>query len=897
MKIVINGKNYELSEKTTILQACRDNNIFIPTLCHNKHLSASGGCRLCIVKIQGVDKPQTSCSTYAEEGMVIETHSEELEEIRHNIIDLLYSNHPEDCLTCAKSGECGLQDLCYQYGVPIGSYRDQDHKDLCPDASNKFFDYDSSKCIQCGLCVRTCKERQGAEAMNFQGRGFDMTVGAGPLGLGDRRTNCVSCGNCVSVCPTGALQQKKRQSDIPYRYWEVEKVQTTCSYCGVGCQLNLLVKDGYVVEAQPIDALPNEGMLCVKGKFAYRFINHPDRLSQPLVKRNGVFEEVSWEEAYRVIKEKYDAIMGQYGPSAFAGISSARCTDEDNYLFQKLVRTVFHNHNVDHCARLCHASTVSGLNITLGSGAMTNSIRVTEDSEANFIIGSNTTETHPVLGAKIRKSVRERGNKLIVADPRRIDIAKDADVFLQIEPGTNVALANGMMHIIIAENLHDMDYIEDHTENFEELKKVLEAYTPEVVAEICGIKEEDLIKAARIFGQAETASIYYTMGVTQHTTGTNGVMSLSNLALITGNIGREYAGINPLRGQNNVQGACDMGALPTFYPDYQKVGDELADQRYSDAWQVPMSQDPGLSLTEMFDQAAKGRVKFMYIMGENPMVSDPDLKHIEEGLETCDFVIVQDIFMNETAEYADVILPAASFAEKEGTFTNTERKVQLLRRAVEPIGNTKPDWQIIMELSNLLGYPEYYSSASDVYDEMTSLADSHAGISHQRMEKEGHGLAWPCTSPDDPGTLILHQGEIKKGKGTLMPIDYTPSNEQADEEYPFLMTTGRILYHYHTRTMTDKTEGLNEIADSSYIEMNPVTARNLNIADGDTVKVRSRRGEIETTARITDIIDDNIVFMPFHFSDGLVNTLTSSDVDPIAKIPELKVTAVNVEKA
>lgn len=525
---------------------------------------------------------------------------------------------------------------------------------------------------------------------------------------------------------------------------------------------------------------------------------------------------------------------------------------------------------------------------------MTNSIAEIEGTDAFIIMGTNTTENHPVIATKIKKRLRE-GAKLIVADPREIELAKYADVFLKVRPGTNVALLNGFMHIILKENLHDQQYIDQRCENFDEFKEVLDKYTPEVVAEICGVKKEDIIKAARIYGNANKGAFYYAMGLTQHSSGTNAVMSVSNLQMLTGNIGVESAGVNPLRGQNNVQGACDMGALPTDYTGYQKVFLDPVRAVMGDFWNIELPSKKGLTLTEMMNAAGEGDLGFLYIMGENPMVSDPDLNHVKHALETVDFLLVQDIFLTETAQMADVVLPAATFAEKDGTFTNTERRVLRVRKAIDPVGNSKPDWQIIMELSRLLGFEEYYKSPSEIFDEISSCTPSYAGISYKRLEKEG-SLQWPCTNSEHPGTKYLHKGVMARGKGLFRPIEYESSKESPDADYPLILTTGRILYHYHTRTMTGKVEGLNEISGTSYIEINPQTAKRYNIEDGELIKIKSRRGSIETKAKITDMVNGNVVFMPFHFADGPVNMLTNPVLDPIAKIPELKVCSVNIEK-
>lgn len=524
---------------------------------------------------------------------------------------------------------------------------------------------------------------------------------------------------------------------------------------------------------------------------------------------------------------------------------------------------------------------------------MTNSIEEVLDTEAIFVIGSNTTENHPVIGAYMKQAVK-RGAKLIVADPRRIELADYADVYLQIKPGTNIALLNGMMNVIIEKGLHDKKYIEERTENFEEFEMKIREYTPERVAEICGVDSEDIIKAALIYGEADKAGIYYAMGITQHTTGTKGVMSTSNLALLCGNIGKASAGVNPLRGQNNVQGACDMGGLPSDFPGYQKVFKPEIQEKFEEMWESKLPNKAGLTIPEILDEAEEGNIKCIYIMGENPMVSDPDINHVKKALTNLDFLVVQDIFLTETAELADVVLPAASFAEKDGTFTNTERRVQRVRRAINPVGDSKPDWKILMELMNRLGYKKKYLNPSEIMEEISMVTPSYAGINYDRLEDEG--IQWPCLDINHPGTKYLHKASIARGRGMFMPIDHRESAEVTDSEYPFIFTTGRILYHYHTMSMTGRVKGLNKIAPRSYIEINEVTANKLGISDGEKVKVSSRRGNVITLAKVTDILDENILFMPFHFAEGAANYLTNTELDPIAKIPELKVAAVKIEK-
>lgn len=524
---------------------------------------------------------------------------------------------------------------------------------------------------------------------------------------------------------------------------------------------------------------------------------------------------------------------------------------------------------------------------------MTNSIEEILNTDAIFVIGSNTTENHPVIGTVMKRAIK-RGAKLIVADPRRIELAEYADVFLQVKPGTNIALLNGMMNVIINNDLHDKKFIEERTENFKEFKELIKDYTPDRVAKICGVKEEDIVKAALIYARAEKAGIYYAMGVTQHTTGTHAVMSISNLSLLCGNIGKESAGVNPLRGQNNVQGACDMGGLPADLPGYQKVFNPEVQEKFESLWETSIPNRAGLTIPEILDAAEKGDIKFIYIMGENPMVSDPDINHVRKALSNLDFLVVQDIFLTETAELADVVLPAASFAEKDGTFTNTERRVQRVRKAIEPVGDAKPDWQILMELMNRLGYNKKYLHPSEIMEEIRRVVPQYGGITYDRIEEEG--IQWPCPDIDHPGTKYLHKDTIARGKGLFMAIDHRQSAEVVDSEYPFIFTTGRVLYHYHTRTMTGRVEGLNKLSPRSYVEINEVTANKLGISHGEKVRLTSRRGSIITWAKVTDIVDENVLFMPFHFAEGAANYLTNTKLDSIAKIPELKVAAVRLEK-
>ncbi|XMB86996.1 formate dehydrogenase subunit alpha [Mycoplasmatota bacterium WC44] len=885
VKLKINGIPCEVAEDKTVLEVAREIGIDIPTLCHDDRLSNETSCRLCVVEVSGSNKLLTSCNLPVREGMDILTHSDKVNKARKHNLSLLWGSHPNECVTCEKSGECKLQDYSYEYDVEVEPVFDGFKREMEMNQSNHFFTIDPRKCILCGKCVRMCNEQMQIGALGYKHRGPQTYVSFGQNDY--EEANCVSCGNCVSVCPTGALMPKSKSK---YRNWDTTKVKTTCPYCGVGCQMDLVVSKGKVVRVEPSLDGVNNGLLCVKGKFAFNFINHKNRLTKPLIKRDDIFEEASWEEAYSLIAEKALEVKKE-NPNAIAGLASARCTNEENYLFQKMMRAVLGTNNVDHCARLCHASTVSGLAATLGSGAMTNSISEVINHDVIFVTGSNTTSTHPVIGSYM-KQAQARGAKIIVAEPREIELARNADIFVQIQPGTNVALFKGMMHYIYKNNLHDEEFIKLRTEGYEEFVKSIENFTTVEAASICGCNPEDIEKAADIYAKGDKAGIYYAMGVTQHSQGTNGVKSVANLAMLCGNVGKESSGINPLRGQNNVQGACDMGALPNNFTGYQKVFNSEARAKFEDIWGVKLDSNVGLTIPRMLDNMASGLVKFMYIMGENPIVSDPDINHVKEAMEKVDFLVVQDIFLTETAEYADVVLPASSYAEKTGTFTNTERRVQHIRKAIEPIGNSKPDWLIIQEMMNALGYKQNFTSPSEIMDEIAILTPIYGGMSHERIE--GNGLQWPCKDKNDLGTKFLHKGEFTRGKGLFTPVEYVSPMEVADDEYPLTLTTGRTLYHYHTTTMTDKTDGINMIVPENFVEVSKNTAEKYGLINDTKTYVSSRRGTTEAVVKIVDTIKDDVLFMPFHFANG-ANVLTNTALDEFCDIPELKVCAVRFD--
>ena len=861
MTVTINGQKYTANDGDTILKCATDNGIFIPTLCFLEGVNDVAACRMCMVEVEGFERLLAACNTKVFDGMVITTESEKLDSYRKEMTRLLFAKH--------------------DIKLPV--------KD-----DNPYISYDPEKCVHCQRCISIC-HKIAVNGTLKNGRLGNHYILEAPFGPDYKDTGCESCGNCASVCTTGALSLKRKKN---YSDSQVKKVLTTCPHCATGCQFNLLVKDNKIVDVESADGPANHKRLCVKGRNAsFDFVQAPDRLRNPLIKdrTTGEFRVASWEEAINYAAKRFLEIKDKYGSESLAGFACSRSSNEDVYMVQKMVRTCFGTNTTDNCARVCHSASVAGLAKTLGSGAMTNPIHdITHDVDCIMLVGSNPEEAHPVVGMQIRQAVK-RGTRLIVVDPRKIGLTKDADIHIQLRPGTNVAFANGMMNVMINEDLIDHDYIEKYTEGFEEIQALVADYRPEKVGEICHIDPDMLKEAARMYAKAKKAPIIYCLGVTEHSTGTEGVMSMSNMAALCGKIGRSGCGVNPLRGQNNVQGACDMGAMSTDYPGYQKVDNPEVQAKFEKAWGVKLNPKPGLRATEVFPAAIEGKIKGLYICGEDPIVSDPDTNHIIKALESMEFIVVQDLFLTKTAKYADVVLPAKSFAEKEGTFTNTERRVQRIRTAVTLEGEMRSDTDILIDLMNAMGYKQPYLTPAQIMDEIASLTPSYAGVSFDRLDA-GESLQWPCKDKDHPGTPIMHVGGPVRGKVLLYPAVFKDAQELPDKNYPFRLMTGRILYHYNAFSMTSRSKGLMDISGEGFVEMNYEDGKSLGIENGDMVKVSSRRGEVCAKARLGRKVCAGEVWMPFHFPDAPVNYITNAALDEFARIPEYKVCAVKVDK-
>jgi formate dehydrogenase alpha subunit len=900
--IEIDGKKISTEEGKNLLQVARDNGIDIPGLCYHKKLSPTGACRLCVVKVEGERGLVMSCTLTTKDGMKVTAFDDETELNRKHTLEYLLSEHNEEY---DASYEDELRPLLKRYGLDK-----KENRNLQPiwqnipcviDDSSPVLTYDSSKCIKCFRCIKACDEVQGKGVLSFADRGISKYIVAG---FGEwKESECDGCGECIQLCPTGAIVEKAFRGDFKVDSVE-KKVITTCPYCGVGCQTEVFVKDNKIVRVDGVEGvLPNDGRLCVKGRFGYQYANHKKRLKHPLIKKDGKFVKASWDEALNLIANKFNEIKTKHGSDSLAGYSSAKCSNEENYIFQKFIRLAFGNNNVDYCTRLCHASTVTAMLKQFGDGAGSNSIQDFETTDCLFVIGNNIIETHPITATYVKRG-KAKGQKIIVVDPRWTPLVKYADIWLQPRLATDVALLNGMVHIIIKNGWVDKKFIENRVEDglkaFDELKTLTDKYTPEYTEKITGISKEKIEAAAKMYATAPTAMIATGMGMSQQTVGTNNVFSLINMCLVTGQIGKERCGVNPPRGQNNVQGATDVGASPVNYPGYIPIGNDENRRRVAGIWNVPyesLNPNKGLTTIEIMDAAYDGKVKALYVMGENPVITDPNQNHTIAALEKLEFLVVQDIFETETSYYADVILPAASLFEKDGTVVNSDRRVLRLRKVIDAPGEARLDWQITAEIAERMGVSiGKYENAEQIWEEIRQAAPIMAGISYKRIEQQG--IQWPCYTEDDPGqaTLFLEKFNTPSGKAKIIPVDYEPQSEVASEEFPIVMNSGRMLYHYHSSTLSRKSDILNAYADKSYVIMNPNDAERLGISDGDEVFVISPRGSLITTAHVRDEVLTGEAFMPWHFHESPVNALTRSEMDPHSKIAPFKYSVVRIEK-
>ena len=901
VSIRIDGKKISAKRGDNLLEVAQRHNIPIPSLCYHRKLTATGACRLCITKIKGTGGFVAACTVTVADGMEVTAFDEELEAARRDILNYLLSEHNE---SFDLSYEDEFKALVIRYGLDDPKHRRfpsvRKTLDQPIDDSSPVLTYDASKCIKCFRCIKACDEVQGKHVLSMANRGIQSYIIAG-LGVW-AASECDGCGECIQLCPTGAIVEKPNR-DLLITEKPDKRVISICPYCGVGCQIELVVKDNRMVRVNGVEGVkPNDGRLCVKGRFGYEYVGSKDRLTQPLIKRNGKFQTAGWDEALELIAARFNAIKATYGNDALAGYASAKATNEDNYIFQKFIRTAFGNNNVDYCTRLCHASTVTAMLRALGSGAGSNSIEDYETADCILVTGNNMVETHPVTATYVKQGVAA-GGKLIVIDPRWTPLAQHAEVWLQPKLGTDIALLNGLMNIIIREDWIDKDFITHRVERgleaFGELKGVVADYPPETVEAITGVAQGKLLTAARIFAKAGKTLIATGMGCSQQVTGTHLVFSLINMCLISGQIGKIGSGLNPPRGQNNVQGASDVGCLPMSYPGYIPVTDETNREKVAAVWDFPheaLSGKVGLTTVEIMQAAHTGSIKGMYIMGENPMLTDPNLNHTRESIQKLEFLVVQDIFSTETTAYADVILPGVAFAEKNGTFVNSDRRVSRVRKAVDPPGNARQDWKILSDVARQMGYPmKPYTNEMEIFDEITAVAPFMAGIAYDRIEREG--IQWPCPTRAHSGTstLFLDEFNTSSGRAVLHPVAYVPQTEKTDADYPFLLNTGRILYQYHTCTMSRRNQALTDYANRSYVLMHPDDITKLGLKNDARVTVASRQGEIPTRLKSSKEVLPGELFMPFHYGESPVNELTRDVLDPDSKIAPFKLTACKVK--
>jgi formate dehydrogenase major subunit len=894
----IDGFAISVPAGTSIMRAAMEAGVKVPKLCATDSVDAFGSCRLCLVEIEGRRGTPASCTTLVEPGMKVRTQTPRLANLRRGVMELYISDHPLDCLTCAANGDCELQDMAGAVGlreVRYG-YDGANHLKSEKDESNPYFTFDPSKCIVCSRCVRACEEVQGTFALTIDSRGFASTVSAGQT-EDFIDSECVSCGACVQACPTATLMEK---SVIEQGQAE-HSVITTCAYCGVGCAFKAEMKGAEVVRMVPYkDGKANHGHSCVKGRFAWGYATHRDRMLKPMIraKISDPWREVTWDEAIKHTASEFRRIQAKYGRDSVGGITSSRCTNEETYLVQKMIRAAFGNNNVDTCARVCHSPTGYGLKTTFGTSAGTQDFDSVLEADVMLVIGANPTDAHPVFASRMKKRLRE-GAKLIVIDPRAIDLVRtphvEASYHLPLKPGTNVAVINALAHVIVNEGLVDEPYVRERCEpgDFQAWRDFVaqERNSPEATEAVTGVPAKDLRSAARLYASADNAAIYYGLGVTEHSQGSTMVMGMANLAMATGNIGRVGVGVNPLRGQNNVQGACDMGSFPHEFSGYRHVSDDATRELFEKAWNVGLQGEPGLRIPNMLDAAIDGTFKGLYVQGEDIAQSDPNTKHVTAGLEAMECVVVQDLFLNETAKYAHVFLPGSSFLEKDGTFTNAERRISLVRKAKPPMAGLA-DWEVTMALSNALGYPMSYKHPSEIMDEIARLTPTFAGVSFARIEELG-SIQWPCNDKAPTGTPIMHVGGFVRGKGKFMITEFVPTDERTTQRFPLILTTGRILSQYNVGQQTRRTDNV-VWHEEDVLEIHPFDAEYRGINDGDLVALTSRAGETTLRAVVSERMQPGVVYTTFHFAETGANVVTTEYSDWATNCPEYKVTAVQV---
>ncbi len=895
--LTVDGQEVTVPAGTSVMRAATEAGLAVPKLCATDSLKAFGSCRLCLVEVDGRKGTPASCTTPAEAGMVVRTQTPRLENLRRGVMELYISDHPLDCLTCPANGDCELQDMAGVVGlrdVRYG-YEGDNHLDAPTDDSNPYFSFDESKCIACSRCVRACDEVQGTLALTIAGRGFGSHVSPGGHSFMD--SECVSCGACVQACPTSTLQEKTVIAlGTPTR-----KVETTCAYCGVGCSFTAELRGDQLVRMTPTKkGGANEGHSCVKGRFAWGYASHSDRITSPMI-RDSIDEpwrEVSWDEAIGYAARRLTEIQAEHGVGSIGGITSSRCTNEEVFVVQKMIRAAFGNNNVDTCARVCHSPTGYGLKQTFGTSAGTQDFKSVAKSDVIMVIGANPTEAHPVFGSRMKRRLRQ-GARLIVVDPRRTDLVRsphiEADHHLQLQPGTNVAVINAMAHVIATEKLFDQAFIDERcdTESFAEWLEFIARPEngPDAMSLVTGVPAEELRAAARLFAAGPNSAIYYGLGVTEHSQGSTMVMGMANLAMLTGNIGREGVGVNPLRGQNNVQGSCDMGSFPHEFSGYRHVSDDTVRQQFESLWGTSLQSTPGLRIPNMFDAALVGEFRGIYVQGEDIAQSDPNTAHVKAALRALDLVIVQDLFLNETATFAHVFLPGTSFLEKDGTFTNAERRINRVR----PVMATRTgmaEWEVTCALATAMGYPMAYENAGQIMDEIAASTPTFAGVSFARLDAAG-SLQWPCNDASPDGTPIMHKDAFVRGKGRFMETPFVPTQERSTRKFPLLLTTGRVLSQYNVGAQTRRTANV-EWHGEDMLEIHESDAQMRGIDDGTWVELSSRVGRTSMRARISDRVPPGVVYTTFHFPLSGANVVTTDYSDWATNCPEYKVTAVEI---